>query len=61
MCIRDSSYGDVAQNGGGLVVDMTALNTIHSIDPVSAEVVLDAGVDLDTLMRMALPLSLIHI
>ena len=52
------SYGDVAQNGGGLVVDMTALNTIHSIDPVSAEVVLDAGVDLDTLMRMALPYGL---
>ncbi|SMO73788.1 FAD-binding oxidoreductase [Propioniciclava tarda] len=52
------SYGDVAQNGGGLVVDMTALNTIHSIDPLSAEVVLDAGVDLDTLMRMALPYGL---
>ena len=24
------SYGDVAQNGGGLVIDMTALDTIHS-------------------------------
>ena len=48
------SYGDVAQNGGGLVVDMTALNTIHSIDPSSAEVVADAGVDLDALMKAAL-------
>ena len=26
------SYGDNAQNGGGLVIDMTALNRIHSID-----------------------------
>ncbi len=52
------SYGDVAQNGGGLVVDMTALNTIHSIDPVSREVVVDAGVDLDTLMKAALPYGL---
>ena len=25
------SYGDQACNGGGLVVDMTALNTIHSM------------------------------
>lgn len=52
------SYGDVAQNGGGLVVDLTALNTIHAIDPVSAEVDVDAGVDLDTLMRAALPYGL---
>ncbi len=52
------SYGDVAQNGGGLVVDMTALNTIHSIDPSSAEVVADAGVDLDALMKAALPYGL---
>ena len=26
------SYGDNAQNGGGLVVDMTPLSRIHSID-----------------------------
>ncbi len=49
------SYGDVAQNGGGLVVDMTALNRIHQIDPDAATVTVDAGVDLDTLMRAALP------
>ncbi|MEO7589327.1 MAG: FAD-binding oxidoreductase [Arachnia sp.] len=52
------SYGDVAQSGGGLVVDMTALNTIHSIDPVTATVVADAGVSLDTLMKAALPFGL---
>lgn len=49
------SYGDVAQNAGGLVVDMTALNTIHAIDPVAATVDVDAGVSLDELMRAALP------
>lgn len=49
------SYGDVAQNAGGIVVDMTALNQIHSIDPVTATVDVDAGVSLDTLMRAALP------
>ncbi|MEU7787055.1 FAD-binding oxidoreductase [Amycolatopsis sp. NPDC049159] len=49
------SYGDPAQNAGGLVVDMTALNRIHSIDPDTALVDLDAGVSLDQLMREALP------
>jgi decaprenylphospho-beta-D-ribofuranose 2-oxidase len=49
------SYGDPAQNAGGLVVDMTALNRIHSIDPDSGVVDLDAGVSLDQLMKAALP------
>ncbi|RMB61963.1 FAD-binding oxidoreductase [Tessaracoccus antarcticus] len=49
------SYGDVAQNAGGLVFDMSALHTIHSIDPVTATVVADAGVSLDALMKVALP------
>ncbi|SFQ44295.1 decaprenylphospho-beta-D-ribofuranose 2-oxidase [Amycolatopsis arida] len=49
------SYGDPAQNAGGLVVDMTALDTIHSIDPESRLVDVDAGVSLDQLMRAALP------
>ncbi|WIY04200.1 FAD-binding oxidoreductase [Amycolatopsis mongoliensis] len=52
------SYGDPAQNAGGLVVDMTALDRIHSIDPDSALVDLDAGVSLDQLMREALPYGL---
>src|SRR2546423_13668423 len=37
------SYGDNAQNGGGLVIDMTVLNRIH---PISADTGLgdvDAG------------------
>ncbi|MHA6792016.1 FAD-binding protein [Pseudonocardia bannensis] len=49
------SYGDPAQNAGGTVLDMTGLNTIHSIDPDTGVVVLDGGVSLDTLMRAALP------
>ena len=52
------SYGDNAQNGGGLVIDMTALNTIHSMDRESHLVDVDAGVNLDQLMRAALPLGL---
>ncbi|GHE99602.1 decaprenylphosphoryl-beta-D-ribose oxidase [Amycolatopsis deserti] len=52
------SYGDPAQNAGGLVIDMTALNTIHSIDPDTGEVDLDAGVSLDQLMKAALPYGL---
>ncbi|TFV56735.1 FAD-binding oxidoreductase [Mycobacterium sp. PS03-16] len=52
------SYGDNAQNGGGLVIDMTALNRIHTIDADDALVTVDAGVNLDQLMRAALPMGL---
>ncbi|AKK10117.1 FAD-binding oxidoreductase [Corynebacterium uterequi] len=52
------SYGDPAQNGGGLVVDMQPLNRIHSIDPDTAIVDVDGGVTLDQLMKAALPFGL---
>jgi decaprenylphospho-beta-D-ribofuranose 2-oxidase len=52
------SYGDNAQNGGGLVIDMTALSRIHSIDADTHMVDLDAGVSLDSLMKAALPFGL---
>ncbi|WP_162958542.1 FAD-binding oxidoreductase [Nocardia yunnanensis] len=52
------SYGDPAQNAGGLVVDMTAFDRIHSIDPDSGLVDVDAGVSLDTLMKAVLPQGL---
>jgi decaprenylphospho-beta-D-ribofuranose 2-oxidase len=52
------SYGDNAQNGGGLVIDMAALNRIHAIDADAATVDVDAGVNLDQLMRAALPMGL---
>lgn len=52
------SYGDPAQNAGGLVVDMTSRQRIHAIDADSGLVHLDAGVSLDQLMRIALPFGL---
>ncbi|WP_018603304.1 FAD-binding oxidoreductase [Mycobacterium sp. 155] len=52
------SYGDNAQNGGGLVIDMPALNRIHSIDAETRIVDVDAGVNLDQLMKAALPFGL---
>ncbi|HWN34211.1 MAG TPA: FAD-binding oxidoreductase [Pseudonocardia sp.] len=53
-----SSYGDPAQNAGGLVLDMTGLDRIHAIDADSGIVTVDAGVSLDALMRAALPFGL---
>ncbi|MDT5387565.1 MAG: decaprenylphospho-beta-D-ribofuranose 2-oxidase, partial [Mycobacterium sp.] len=52
------SYGDNAQNGGGLVIDMTALNKIHSISAETRLVDVDGGVSLDQLMKAALPFGL---
>ncbi|NMN98580.1 FAD-binding oxidoreductase [Nocardiaceae bacterium YC2-7] len=52
------SYGDNAQNGGGLVVDMTPLGRIHKMDSDTRLVDVDAGVTLDQLMRAALPFGL---
>jgi decaprenylphospho-beta-D-ribofuranose 2-oxidase len=49
------SYGDPAQNAGGIVVDMTGLDRIHAIDQDGATVDVDAGASLDTLMRELLP------
>jgi decaprenylphospho-beta-D-ribofuranose 2-oxidase len=52
------AYGDPAQNAGGLVLDMTGLDRVHSIDADAATVDTDAGVSLDTLMRRLLPFGL---
>jgi decaprenylphospho-beta-D-ribofuranose 2-oxidase len=52
------SYGDNAQNGGGLVIDMTPLSRIHSIDADTRLVDVDGGVNLDQLMKAALPFGL---
>ncbi|MGH3724758.1 MAG: FAD-binding protein [Mycobacterium sp.] len=52
------SYGDHAQNGGGVVVDMTPLNTVHSISSDTAIADVDGGVSLDQLMKAALPFGL---
>jgi decaprenylphospho-beta-D-ribofuranose 2-oxidase len=52
------SYGDPAQNAGGIVVDMTAFDRIHRVDADAGLVEVDAGVSLDTLMRTLLPFGL---
>jgi len=49
------SYGDAAQNAGGVVLDMTGLDQLHAIDAGAATADVAGGVSLDTLMRAALP------
>lgn len=51
------AHGDAAQNAGGSVLDMTALNRIRTIDAGSGRVVCDAGVSLHRLMEVLLPLG----
>lgn len=52
------SYNESAQNSGGLTVDMTRINRIHTIDGETGIVDVDAGVSLDQLMQTALPFGL---
>lgn len=52
------SYGDAAQNAGGEVLDLVGLERLHSIDLATGLAVVDAGMSLDRLMRLALPLGL---
>ncbi|NNN35248.1 FAD-binding oxidoreductase [Streptomyces sp. S3(2020)] len=51
------AYGDAAQNAGGAVLDMTALDRVHVIDAAAGIVLCDAGVSLHRLMRVLLPLG----
>ena len=52
------SYGDAAQNAGGVVLDMTGLAQVHAIDTATATADVAGGVSLDALMRAALPYGL---
>ncbi|HEY5820805.1 MAG TPA: FAD-binding oxidoreductase [Propionibacteriaceae bacterium] len=54
------SYGDAAQNAGGVALDLTKMNRILSVDAGAepATVTVEAGVSLDVLMRALLPFSL---
>jgi decaprenylphospho-beta-D-ribofuranose 2-oxidase len=49
------SYGDPAQNAGGVVLDTTPLAGFHAIDIERGTVSVDAGVSLDAIMRRMVP------
>lgn len=49
------SYNNAAQNDGGLVIGMAALNRIVSLDRATGEATCEAGVSLEQLMVAGLP------
>ena len=49
------SYGDAAQNSGGRVVDLTAVDQPLRLDPEAGTVTASAGLSLDRLMRELVP------
>jgi decaprenylphospho-beta-D-ribofuranose 2-oxidase len=49
------SYGDLAQNGGGLVVDMTALDRVVEFDAERGVVTAGAGCSLAQLLELIVP------
>lgn len=51
------SYGDATQNAGGEVLDMTTLSRIHALDLNAGTITVDAGISLDALMRLLVPLG----
>jgi decaprenylphospho-beta-D-ribofuranose 2-oxidase len=51
------SYGDCAQNAGGLVVDMTEVARVRDVDLAAGLVTADAGTSLESLMRLLLPMG----
>jgi decaprenylphospho-beta-D-ribofuranose 2-oxidase len=51
------SYGDAAQNAGGAVLDMTSLARIRHLDLDAGIVTVEAGVSLDALTRVLVPLG----
>ncbi len=52
------SYGDAAQNAGGLVLDMRSWDRIRSVDVDACLLTADAGVSLEELMRRLVPMGL---
>ncbi len=52
------SYGDAAQNAGGHVLDMTAADRVLAVDLPTGEIEVEAGISLDRLMHLFVPLGL---
>jgi decaprenylphospho-beta-D-ribofuranose 2-oxidase len=51
------SYGDAAQNAGGVVVNSDHIAQLRDIDLQSGTATVDAGMSLDRLMRLLVPLG----
>jgi decaprenylphospho-beta-D-ribofuranose 2-oxidase len=55
------AYGDAAQNAGGTVLDLTGFTRVHSFSAGDADreatITVDAGISLDALMRLLVPLG----
>lgn len=49
------SYGDAAQNAGGLVLDLTGLNRVLAVDAERGALTSEAGVSFDAVMRHLVP------
>jgi decaprenylphospho-beta-D-ribofuranose 2-oxidase len=52
------SYGDAAQNAGGDVLDMTGADRVLDVDLAAGEVEVEAGISLDRLMTLLVPMGL---
>ena len=56
------SYGDAAQNAGGRVVAMAGLASVREVDPERAVARVDAGISIEALARLLVPLGLfVHV
>jgi decaprenylphospho-beta-D-ribofuranose 2-oxidase len=51
------SYGDAAQNAGGTIIDARALDAVVDVDAERGVARVSAGVSLDHLMRVVIPLG----
>jgi decaprenylphospho-beta-D-ribofuranose 2-oxidase len=49
------SYGDAAQNAGGVVLDMTVLDRIIDFDRTAGTIRVEGGISLDAIMRAVVP------
>lgn len=49
------SYGDVAQNAGGTILDMTAMGGLVGLDPDTGTLTVMAGESLDRILRAIVP------
>jgi decaprenylphospho-beta-D-ribofuranose 2-oxidase len=49
------SYGDPAQNAGGVVLDLCTLDDVLSFDVATGSITVQAGMSLDRLMRLVIP------